>query len=121
MDKTYQQNYLHCPNCGKLDRQFGELVEGKLFFCQECHTPSSRKLWITPMEGRDWLAQNISGEISIVRRDNLHGRISMGWFGDDKILILKTNDDTDEGIIDVALSAARRAADKRNKEESNSS
>lgn len=45
------------------------------------------------MKKNKWLAQvkgdpdGISWEISVVRESNEHGRSSLGWFGEDKLLV----------------------------------
>ena len=40
--------------------------------------------WIVNIKGKP---ESTSFEISVVRDDNEHGKLSYGWIGDDKILI----------------------------------
>lgn len=127
MSGHIKQHYLHCPKCGVLDRVFEVeriTVEGIDIptYCGKCKAYSPLSRWIQPQEGREWIAVRLGREISVVRRSHLHGRISCGWFNEDKILIASVGDYNGKvsPVSDAILELAKNEADRMNREETGS-
>lgn len=72
--------------------------------------------WIVNVKGN-----HNSGEISIVRDNNSHGKRSYGWFGDDKILVFSSGgpcqDKTTTRIFAKLIELAKEEAELMNEEE----
>lgn len=80
--------------------------------CSYCRAFSSQKSkWIVVKHG-----DKNEFEISIVRETNRHGRVSWGWFDENKILISSTHHGVriPSSIYNMLLKLAQTAANKFN-------
>jgi len=110
-----KQHYVHCPHCGELDRHFSDFGFGEKterWFCQKCLTYSLVSDYVQPEVTDEWIVRAVHGEISIVQKKDVHGRISHGWFSESKVLIA---DNTKHSPVhDQIIELARQEADRRN-------
>lgn len=108
-------SYVHCPECGHLDRHFRDEANS-LVSCAKCQQLNYFRRFIQPERTEEWIAQKLGREISIVQKKDLHGRISIGWFSDSKILVANTKDylGRDSPLVDEILELAEKEAERRN-------
>ena len=87
-----REKHCHCPLCGELERHFFDMDEPpkKHIYCGNCDKFFETKDAVRPSESPRWIPLVKHDEISVVRENNYHGRISHGWFGKDKILVAET-------------------------------
>ena len=76
---------------------------------------------IPDMDSTEWMVQNKNSgdEISIVRKNNPHGRLSYGWFGPDKIFVSARHhgDSAPPELIAKILILAQEYCDELNAKE----
>jgi hypothetical protein len=114
--------YAHCPACGKINRLFSETKEFDKSIrrlCDSCGNRSVIDEWFAPVMKKTWIIQVLGKysdcEISIVRMNNLHGRLSHGWESEDKIILGKSNEHTHY----ILREAACKLAYEKNTQENN--
>lgn len=115
MNTHFTPYYVHCPRCGHLDRHFADKVTS-FATCANCHHTNRICFFNQPERTEEWVAQKLRGEISIVQKKDLLGRISMGWFSETKILIAETKDSSGgvSPLADEIMGLAEIEAKRRN-------
>lgn len=89
---SLKESHCHCPWCGDLGRHFLDFDKPPVdtIYCGNCGRYFRAEDAVRPSTSSSWMALVRNDEISIVRENNYHGRISHGWFGPDKVLVAAT-------------------------------
>lgn len=108
-----QQHYVHCPECGKYDRHFVENLESKTY-CSKCGFVAPINHFHKPEVSDRWIPQVKRDEICVIQMKDLHGRLSLGWFSETKVLIAKAGSKEPSPIFDALVAIAVEEANRRN-------
>lgn len=117
----YNTIYAHCPHCGEIERHmflFTERTKDSRGWCGACHTYSLIDDWRPLGDSPKWIVQLLDGtELSVVRTNNGHGRLSHGWFDENKQEVAELDSGLSSAEREGFMKLAEAMATERNRQE----